>query len=93
MTERMTLVLGATGKTGRRVVGGLGARHQPVRLGSRSGNPPFDWENPATWPGALGDVEAVYVSYYPDLAAPGPSSVGTHEPCGAVAWRGRVGER
>jgi uncharacterized protein YbjT (DUF2867 family) len=71
MTERMTLVLGATGKTGRRVAGGLGARHQPVRLGSRSGTPPFDWEKPATWPRALRDVEAVYVSYYPDLATPG----------------------
>ena len=73
MTKRMTLVLGATGKTGRRVAGGLGARHQP-RLGSRSGNPPFDWENSATWPGALRDVEAVYVSYYPDLAAPGATA-------------------
>src|SRR5262245_17034548 len=71
MTERATLVLGATGKTGRRVAAGLEARHRPVRLGSRSGSPPFDWESPATWPGALRDVEGVYVSYYPDLAAPG----------------------
>jgi uncharacterized protein YbjT (DUF2867 family) len=71
MMERTTLVLGGTGKTGRRVAAGLSARHRPVRMGSRSGTPPFDWENPATWPGALRDVEGVYVSYYPDLAAPG----------------------
>ncbi len=50
---------------------GLRARHRSVRLGSRAGTPPFDWEQPATWPGALQDIEAVYISYYPDLAAPG----------------------
>ena len=32
-----TLVLGATGKTGRRVVERLEARGLPVRVGSRSG--------------------------------------------------------
>jgi uncharacterized protein YbjT (DUF2867 family) len=71
MTRRTTLVLGGTGKTGRRVVERLSARNLPVRVGSRSGAPRFDWENPATWPAALRDVGAVYVSYYPDLAAPG----------------------
>ncbi len=71
MVERTILVLGGTGKTGRRVAAGLRARHRPVRLGSRSGVPSFDWEKPATWGGALQGVEAVYVSYYPDLAAPG----------------------
>jgi uncharacterized protein YbjT (DUF2867 family) len=69
--KRTTLVLGGTGKTGRRVAERLRARNLPVRVGSRSGGPPFDWENPATWPGALRDVGAVYVSYYPDIAAPG----------------------
>jgi uncharacterized protein YbjT (DUF2867 family) len=71
MGKRATLVLGGTGKTGRRVAERLRARNLPVRVGSRSGAPPFDWENPTTWPGALRDVGAVYVSYYPDLAAPG----------------------
>ncbi|MGH9230478.1 MAG: NmrA family transcriptional regulator, partial [Acidimicrobiales bacterium] len=41
--ERPTLVLGGTGKTGRRVVDRLTARGLPVRVGSRSGQPPFDW--------------------------------------------------
>ncbi|MER5423006.1 NAD(P)H-binding protein [Streptosporangium roseum] len=69
-----TLVLGGTGKTGRRVVERLAARGLPVRAGSRSGTPPFDWEDRATWAPALGDVESVYVTYYPDLAAPGAAA-------------------
>ena len=72
MTTKTTiLVLGGTGKTGRRVADRLQARNLPVRVGTRSGAVPFDWENPATWAAALRDVKAVYVSYYPDLAAPG----------------------
>ena len=69
--EGTTLVLGGTGKTGRRVAERLKARGMPTRVGSRSGEPPFDWENPDTWARALQNVESVYVSYYPDLAIPG----------------------
>ena len=65
------LILGGTGKTGRRIVERLRARHLPVRVGSRSGEPPFDWEDRATWAPALRGVGSVYVSYYPDLAVPG----------------------
>ena len=68
---KTTLVVGGTGKTGRRVVERLEARGLPVRVGSRSGEPPFDWEDRATWAPALRDVGAVYVTYYPDLAVPG----------------------
>jgi uncharacterized protein YbjT (DUF2867 family) len=38
-----TFVVGGTGKTGRRVAQRLQARSVPVRIGSRSGEPPFDW--------------------------------------------------
>jgi uncharacterized protein YbjT (DUF2867 family) len=69
--EQTTLVLGGTGKTGRRVAQRLEARGVPTRVGSRSGEPPFDWEYRATWTPALRDVESVYVSYFPDLAVPG----------------------
>ena len=65
------LVLGGTGKTGRRVAGRLTARGVPTRVGSRSGEPPFDWEDRATWAPALDGVKSAYVSYYPDLAVPG----------------------
>ncbi len=68
---RVTLVLGGTGKTGRRVVERLAARGLPTRVGSRSGEPPFDWEDRTTWAPTLRGLESVYISYYPDLAVPG----------------------
>jgi uncharacterized protein YbjT (DUF2867 family) len=68
-----TLILGGTGKTGRRVAERLTARGVPVRVGSRSSEPPFDWANQAAWARALQGMTQVYVTYYPDLAAPGAS--------------------
>ena len=65
------LVLGGTGKTGRRVAARLQERGLPVRIGSRSGAPPFDWEDTATWAPALQGARAAYVSYFPDIAVPG----------------------
>lgn len=65
------MVIGGTGKTGRRVVDRLRDRGVPVRIGSRSGQPPFDWEDESTWAPALDGVRAAYVTYYPDLAFPG----------------------
>jgi uncharacterized protein YbjT (DUF2867 family) len=69
--KQKTLVLGGTGKTGRRVAERLAERGLLVRIGSRSAEPPFDWEKPDTWATALEGVSAAYVSYYPDLAIPG----------------------
>lgn len=66
-----TLVIGGTGKTGRRVADRLTARGAPVRIGSRSGQPPFDWTDETTWAAALQGAGAVYISYHPDLAFPG----------------------
>jgi len=74
MTAKTTLVLGGTGKTGRRIAEQLAARKTPVRIGSRSATPAFDWENRSTWPAALANVDAIYISYYPDLAAPGATA-------------------
>jgi uncharacterized protein YbjT (DUF2867 family) len=65
------LVLGGTGKTGRRIVHRLQAAGIPVRVGSRTAPVPFDWSDRATWAPALRDVRTVYISYYPDLAVPG----------------------
>jgi uncharacterized protein YbjT (DUF2867 family) len=66
-----TLVLGGTGKTGRRIVERLRARDLPVRVGSRKGEPPFDWEDRSTWAPALDGAASVYLTYYPDFALPG----------------------
>jgi uncharacterized protein YbjT (DUF2867 family) len=65
------LVIGATGKTGRRVADRLAAAGHHVRPGSRSAEIPFDWEDAGTWDAALAGVDSVYVSYFPDLAVPG----------------------
>lgn len=66
-----TLVLGGTGKTGRRVVERLEAAGRPVRVGSRAASPPFDWEDPDGWDAVLDGVGAVYIAFQPDVAVPG----------------------
>jgi uncharacterized protein YbjT (DUF2867 family) len=70
-TSKPILILGGTGKTGRRLAERLTAKNIPMRIGSRSASPSFDWERSATWGLALQGVSAVYISYYPDLAVPG----------------------
>ena len=72
--EKPTLVLGGTGKTGRRVVERLATRGLPVRVGSRSGQPPFDWADETTWAPVLQGVRAVYIPY-PDLVIPEATKV------------------
>ncbi|ODU05374.1 MAG: NmrA family transcriptional regulator [Pseudonocardia sp. SCN 72-86] len=64
-------VAGGTGKTGRRVAARLQARGIGVRVGSRGGRDPFDWHRPDTWAAAIGDADAAYIAYAPDLAVPG----------------------
>lgn len=70
-TNGMTLILGASGKTGRRIVKRLQSRHLPVRVGSRTAEPPFDWEDTSTWNGALEGTTAAYISFFADMAVPG----------------------
>lgn len=65
------LVIGGTGKTGRKVVERLQALEQNVRIGSRSADPAFDWHDPENWPAVLQGMEKVYVTFQPDLAVPG----------------------
>jgi uncharacterized protein YbjT (DUF2867 family) len=69
--EGLTLVLGGTGKTGRRIVERLASRGVPTRVASRAAAPSFDWGQPNTWDAVLGGVTAAYISYAPDLAIPG----------------------
>ena len=75
--DQTILVIGGTGKTGRRVVDRLTERKIPVRVGSRSGTPRFDWGDRETWAPAFAGVRAAYVTFYPDLAVPGsPALIG-----------------
>lgn len=71
MQSQRILVVGATGKTGSRVVSKLEEKGVAVRRGSRGAEIPFDWEAPATWAPALSGVSKAYVTYFPDLAFPG----------------------
>jgi uncharacterized protein YbjT (DUF2867 family) len=70
-SQGLTLVIGGTGKTGRRVADRLVKAGRQVRIGSRSAEPPFDWDKPDSWNQALEGVKAAYVTYQPDIAVPG----------------------
>ena len=65
------LVVGGTGKTGRRVAERLQSRGFETRIASRSASPSFDWNNSSNWENILDGVTAAYISYAPDLAIPG----------------------
>jgi uncharacterized protein YbjT (DUF2867 family) len=60
--NRRVLVLGGTGKTGSRVAGMLSEQGVSVRTAARGGaDIRFDWNNPATFEGALQGVTGVYL--------------------------------
>ncbi len=67
----LTLVLGGTGKTGRRVAEQLKRLGKPMRVASRAADLSFDWDDKGTWDAVLNGVTAAYLSYAPDLAVPG----------------------
>lgn len=61
MSEKATLVLGATGKTGRRIAARLRLHGVPVRAASRSSETLFDWSDPTGWDAALRGVKTIYM--------------------------------
>ena len=65
------LIIGGTGKTGRKVVSNLKEQGCNVRIGSRSSNPSFEWEDPSNWGEVLDGIDRMYIVFYPDLAVPG----------------------
>ncbi|MEY8868336.1 NmrA family NAD(P)-binding protein [Meridianimaribacter flavus] len=65
------LIIGGTGKTGRRVVEQLQKKGIQPRIGSRQATPSFDWNDKNTWIESLKGIEKMYITYYPDLAVPG----------------------
>ncbi|MEM6915057.1 MAG: NmrA family NAD(P)-binding protein [Verrucomicrobiota bacterium] len=67
------LVIGGSGKTGRRVMERLKALGHEVRGASRSSSPSFDWNDDSNWNVVLEGVKALYVTYHPDLSVPGAS--------------------
>ncbi len=71
MKTENILVIGGTGKTGRRIVKQLMALGHNVRIGSRSNTPSFDWHQPENWANAVEGMDKIYITYQPDLAVPG----------------------
>lgn len=69
MTRDTHLVLGATGRTGRRIAARLRLHGTPVRAASRSSRLRFDWSEPDGWNTVLRDVDVAYVVPPP---VPGP---------------------
>ena len=61
MAEDATLVLGATGTTGRRVAARLRAGGRHVRAASRHGEVPFDWTDSSTWEPAIGTASRMWL--------------------------------
>ena len=75
MSTDTTLVLGATGKTGRRVAARLRLHGVPVRAASRSSGTRFDWSDPAGWSGAISwdtALQGVAAIYVVPPSVPGP---------------------
>ncbi|MDX3760886.1 NmrA family NAD(P)-binding protein [Streptomyces mirabilis] len=75
-----TLVIGATGTTGSRVVAGLIAEGHRVKAAGRSATPVegaepvrFDWNEPATFDQALDGVDRVYL--IPPIGSSDPAAV------------------
>jgi len=71
MKTEQFLITGGTGKTGRRIVERLNKLGHKVRIGSRSAELSFDWNDPTNWDEVLEGIDKVYVTYQPDLAVPG----------------------
>jgi uncharacterized protein YbjT (DUF2867 family) len=70
-TSDLTVILGGTGKTGRRIARRLRDQGRTIRIGSRSATPRFDWQEPQTWAPVLRGATSVYVAYSPDAGFPG----------------------
>ncbi|WP_026877907.1 NAD(P)H-binding protein [Jiangella gansuensis] len=73
MTEQQLVVLGGTGKTGRRVASRLRELGLDPRVASRSGSTRFDWTDETTWEPALKGADALYIvldDERPDLTEP-----------------------
>lgn len=69
------LIVGGTGRVGRRLVQQLNDRGLPVRVTSRSGTVPFDWHDDTTWDHQLQGVQRAFVAFHPDIAAEGSADL------------------
>ena len=73
--NKIPLIIGSSGKTGRRVAERFNSNGLDFRAGSRHSEIPFDWYDTGTWQKALHGISAVYVVFSPDLAVPGAPAI------------------
>ena len=71
--EPCILLIGANGKTGRRVAERLQCAGVAVKAASRSSETYFDWDKPESWSAAIDGTTGAYITVYPDLSFPGAS--------------------
>lgn len=64
MNQATILLIGGTGKTGRRVADRLIAMDHKVRVASRGGEHSFLWEDPTSWKALLEGVDGVYIAHH-----------------------------
>jgi uncharacterized protein YbjT (DUF2867 family) len=74
-TTAPILVINSTGKIGSRVAANLQAQGLSHRGVSRRTQVPFDWQDETTWAAALAGGKTAFISFVPDLAAPGALAV------------------
>ncbi|QVQ50187.1 NmrA family NAD(P)-binding protein [Spiractinospora alimapuensis] len=60
--ESPVLLVGGTGKIGRRLAARLRVMGLPVRVASRSGNPRFDWHDDSTWDSVVRGAHRMYLA-------------------------------
>ncbi|WP_243707916.1 NAD(P)H-binding protein [Micromonospora sp. KC606] len=89
------MVLGATGKTGRRLVRTLRMAGRPVRAASRTGEVRFDWADEGSWAAVLEGASALYLiaPEDPTLARPFVQRAGAAGVRRIVALSGRGMDR
>ncbi len=68
MQNSEIVLIGGSGKTGGRIAARLEELGLDVRRASRSTTPAFDWEDRASWRGALTGATSAYVAFQPDLS-------------------------
>jgi uncharacterized protein YbjT (DUF2867 family) len=68
MQHSEIILVGGSGKTGRRIAERLSGRGIKMRFVSRSSDRLFDWNNRQTWADALAGARSAYVTFQPDLA-------------------------
>jgi uncharacterized protein YbjT (DUF2867 family) len=70
MSNSSILVIGASGKVGRRILANLAVMGHAATPAGRRTALRFDWQDRSNWADHFAGMQTAFVAYYPDLAAP-----------------------